>query len=186
MQEDKKHEEKAVKTLRNGGVVVMPSDTIYGIFCRAELPAVVERIRDIKNRDDDQAFIVLCARTDQIAELFDVQKNTLQLADQYWPGPVSIILNPKRKRADIQGKHEGIAFRIPADADLRRLLEQTGPLVAPSANPKGLEPARNVEEARAYFGDQVDLYVDGGTVENVQPSKVIKIHPDGTEEIFRA
>lgn len=171
--------------LIKGGIVVMPSDTIYGVFGSAKSTNVTTKIRSIKNRDDNQAFIVLCAHTDQITDLFGIEKMILRKTENYWPGPVSIILEPQQKRPDIQGSLDGIAFRIPADESLRELLEKTGPLVAPSANPRGLEPAKNIQEAQEYFGDQIDLYVDGGTIENVKPSKVLKINPDGTEQIFR-
>ena len=77
-----------------------------------------------------------------------------------------------------------LAFRLPAQKDLQRLLKQTGPLLAPSANIEGLPPAQNISEARKYFGDLVDLYIDGGTVVS-KASKVIKLHKDGSVSILR-
>lgn len=175
----------AARILLNGGVVVMPSDTIYGIFGRADIKETVERIRKIKGRDTDQAFIVLCSDPQSIIDDFSVDQDTVQRATKYWPGPISIILTPGSKRPEIQGDLEGIAFRIPKNETIQSLLESTGPLVAPSANPRALPPAKNIDEAKQYFGDMVDYYVDGGVIENVKPSRVIKINTDNSVQIIR-
>lgn len=175
--------DELVQILRSGGVAVMPSDTIYGIVGSANIPETVSRIRDIKNRGSNEAFIVLCANMDQVAQ-FDIAKSALENAKKYWPGKVSIIMKPSKVHGEIQGNQDGIAFRIPDYSELQALLLKTGPLVAPSANPRGLEPARTIADAKAYFGDLVDFYADGGRREG-NPSKLIKLHDDGSEEILR-
>lgn len=81
------------------------------------------------------------------------------------------------KSTKFQYLHRGtksLAFRLPKKKPLRELLEKTGPLVAPSANPQGLEPAKNITEAKKYFGDMVDVYVAGGKLEG-KPSKLISL-----------
>lgn len=185
MQIDDLSIEKAIAVLQKNGVVVMPSDTIYGIFGRADSPEVVKRIRKIKGRGSDQAFIVLCSEVEEITDNFGVDEKLLKHVAHHWPGPVSIILEPGKPRPDIQGDLAGIAFRIPNDAELLNILKQTGPLVAPSANPKGQDPAKKITAAQTYFGDTVDLYVNGGIIENSKPSKVIKINPDGSQQTLR-
>ena len=185
MQVSENEHSKIVDTLASGGVIVMRSDTIYGIFASANNKDAVLRIRDIKDRSNEQAFLVVCANTDQIKELSGIDDDYLSLATNYWPGKVTVIFKPNKTHPHIQGDPEELSFRIPDDTRLRDILEQTGPLVAPSANPRGLEPAKNINEAQKYFGDSIDLYVNGGTVENARPSKVLKINPNGTEEIFR-
>jgi len=80
--------------------------------------------------------------------------------------------------------HQGVtslAMRIVADPQIRELLEQTGPLITSSANQPGHPPATTVEEAIAYFDDQIDFYVDGGTIKDVLPSTIIHPTPDGIE-----
>lgn len=75
---------------------------------------------------------------------------------------------------------------MPADEGLRELLRQTGPLIAPSANPEGAPPARTISEAEAYFGDGVDIYVDGGEVPlDINPSRLLRLHKDGSKEWLR-
>ncbi|NMB92179.1 MAG: Sua5/YciO/YrdC/YwlC family protein, partial [Parcubacteria group bacterium] len=77
-----------------------------------------------------------------------------------------------------------LAFRLPADKNLRKLLEKTGPLVAPSANLEGLPPAKNIIEAKRYFEDLPDLYIDGQEISG-KPSKLIKLQKDCSEIIIR-
>ena len=77
-----------------------------------------------------------------------------------------------------------LAFRLPLPEDLQRLLKKTGPLIAPSANLEGFPPALDIVEAKKYFGDAVDLYIDGGTIKG-KASKVIKLHKDGLVTILR-
>ncbi len=75
-------------------------------------------------------------------------------------------------------------FRLPSPKPLRNLLLKTGPLIAPSANPEGLSPSKNIEEAKKYFGDSVDFYVDGGEIE-AKASKLIKLNNDGSIIVLR-
>jgi L-threonylcarbamoyladenylate synthase len=83
-----------------------------------------------------------------------------------------------------------LAFRLPLSEDLRNLLLQTGPLVAPSANPEGLAPAKNITEAQNYFGppaqagNSVDLYIDGGEIVG-KASKIIRLNDDGSVVVIR-
>ncbi len=174
-----------VQCLLQGGIVIMPSDTIYGVFCNANLPQSIQRLRKIKNRGNDKGFIVLAGSINDVRNFGDPGDETKNVFERYWPGPVSMIYNPGIKYPDIQFNVDEIACRVPKNTEIRLLLEKTGPLCAPSANPNGLPPAKNIHEARAYFGDNVDMYIDGGTIENTKPSKLIRIHPDGTEEILR-
>ncbi|OJI08730.1 MAG: hypothetical protein COV08_03170 [Candidatus Vogelbacteria bacterium CG10_big_fil_rev_8_21_14_0_10_49_38] len=78
-----------------------------------------------------------------------------------------------------------LAFRLPARDDLRALLRQTGPLVAPSANPEGYPPATNLFETQAYFGDQVSFYIETDRAPTASPSRLIRLHPDGQIEVIR-
>ena len=74
---------------------------------------------------------------------------------------------------------------MPALDELQLLVRSTGPLIAPSANPQGMQPAMNVRDARYYFTDKVDFYVDGGTVDDPQPSRLVRLKSDGEVERLR-
>ena len=152
-----------VETLKNGGVAVIPTDTLYGICGRADMPDTVERIYELRNRDRDKRMIVLIA---------DVVEGMPSAVRNYWPGKVSIVIGET-------------AYRLPDYHELRELLRQAGPLVAPSANFQGQEPAHTIAEAQAYFGDAVDCYVDVGRLDGA-PSRIIKIEEGGETTVLRA
>jgi L-threonylcarbamoyladenylate synthase len=159
-----------------GSIGVLATDTIYGVVARALDEQAVARLYKLKGRTPTKPFIILISDISHVS-LFGVKvDNALEATlKKYWPGPVSIILPTSRK--DLAYLHRGqnsLAFRLPAKKDLTDLIVQTGPLVAPSANPEGLAPAETIAQAKAYFGDSVDFYIDSGRVVG-KPSKIIKI-----------
>jgi L-threonylcarbamoyladenylate synthase len=177
--------EREINILKNGGVGVLLTDTLYGLVGQALNEEVVTRIYGIKDRSGAKPTIILISNISELT-LFDIKidENLQPILGKYWPGPVSIILPCQLgKFKYLHRGTETLAFRLPKKKDLIKLIEQTGPLVAPSANPEGLPPAHNIEEARKYFGDKVDFYLEGGTPLN-KPSTIIKIN-DGKEEIVR-
>lgn len=180
--------EGLLKTLQEGGVAVIPTDTIYGIVGKASDSSVVERIYRIRKRAPQKPCIILISDIGEL-EKFSItlsveQKNQLE---EYWskPDPVSIVLDCPNDRFTYlhRGTHT-LAFRMPHQEELRELLRRTGPIVAPSANTEGMSPAQNIEEAKKYFGDSIDMYIDGGDIQG-NPSKIIKLHKDGSVTILR-
>ncbi len=155
-----------LRSLEKGGVAVMPTDTIYGIVGQALNQKTVERIYDLKKRTPTKPVIIL------IADVADVEKFGVVLSgadrgvcERLWPGAVSIILPcVSQKYEYLHRGTETLAFRLPADEDLRAFLRKTGPLIAPSANTEGQPPARTLDEARNYFHDEIDTYEDGGLI----------------------
>jgi L-threonylcarbamoyladenylate synthase len=173
---------EVTNTLTNGGVAVIATDTIYGIVGQALKPEIVERIYTIKRRTPSKPFIILVDSPERLLD-FGVTMTQIvrdELAN-VWPGPVSVIVpcNP-----ELEYLHRGtneLAFRLPSKTSLRERITMTGPLVAPSANPEGFEPANNIEEAKAYFNDEVDAYESGEVTG--KPSRIIRIVGDQIEVI---
>lgn len=172
--------DKIVKILRNGGIGVMPTDTIYGIVGQALNEKAVERIYAVRKRMPSKPMIILI---DSFGDLkpFDVysDKKIERKLNEVWPGKVSVVLPLEKTFAQekFYYLHRGtnsLAFRLPDNNNLRNLISKTGPLVAPSANLEGLPPAKTIEEARNYFGNEADFYVDDGKIEG-PPSKLIKL-----------
>ncbi len=165
--------------IKNGGVGVLRTDTLYGIVANAFDQSAVQRIYDIKKRDPLKPVIVLISDVADLSKFGISDISTYQsVFDQYWPGPVSIVLPITDESIDTHYLHRGtgaIAFRLPAEPSIRDIIAETGPIVAPSANPEGYSPAKNISEARSYFGDQVDYYLDGGQVTDVRASKIIRV-----------
>lgn len=174
------NDEAVINTLLNGGVGVLRTDTIYGIVARAADERAVEELYKVRGRQPSKPCILLIANESQIFEK-DLVKELQPLLSEYWPGPVSIIIPASNATpAHIHRGMQSVAYRLPANDELRQLLEHTGPLVAPSANPEGLEPAIDIDQAQRYFKDSIDFYVDGGRCDNVAPSKLLRIEPDGS------
>lgn len=163
-----------VSTLRHNGIAVMRTDTIYGIVGRANSRAAVERIYQAKGRTPSKSPIVLISSPTQLFDAYE--PSVLKLLEQFWPGPHSIILPSTQSPSWIQRENNSVAYRLPDDAALRLLIERTGPLIAPSANPEGVPPASTIAEATRYFGDSVDWYEDSGTVDSGKPSSLHQYH----------
>lgn len=161
---------EVIQILQSGGVGVLKTDTLYGVVASILYEDAVERVYSLRKRDLHKPCIILIA---DISQLSDVKDGALlQFMDAKWPGPVSIVVPAPDVPRYLKREEDSIALRIPADTELRELLAQTGPLIAPSANVQGEKPAKNIAEARAYFGEKVDFYVDSGDVENITPSQL--------------
>ena len=166
------------RSLRAGGIGVIRTDTLYGVIARADDEAAVQRVYELKGRDDDKSPIVLIDSIEQIYD--DLSAEHAAYMASVWPGPFSVIVPAEQAPSWIARGNGSVAYRMPAVDELRKLIRMTGPLIAPSANPQGAQPALDVAEATAYFGSQVDFYVDGGRVTNSTPSSIIRLEPDGS------
>ncbi len=173
-------EQNVVTILKSNGIAVVATDTLYGILGAAYNEAVVRRIYELKGRDENKPFIILIPTIETLTQfgivLSDSEKEKMS---QWWPAPLTVILPiPEDRQEQFSYLHRGtneIAFRMPDKGSLRALLQETGPLVAPSANPQGQAPAQTIEMAKEYFGDNVDYYADEGEVQG-QPSTIIRLH----------
>ena len=172
-----------VSTLRRGGVVVARTDTIYGILARANDDQAVARVYDQKDRGHHKSPIMLIH---DMSQLFDEPtEHAREWCQTHWPGKVTIVLPSTKSPAWIHRGNHSVAYRMPDHVELTTLIEQVGPLIAPSANPEGKVPAMTINQAVAYFGDEVDIYVDGGEVTDNTPSRILKVTPDGDVEQLR-
>ena len=172
---------------------MVPTDTIYGLVASALLPSTVKRLFKLRRppaqagKTPNKPFIVLISDTKELAS-FGVyptasQKNILK---KIWPGEVSVIFPVFGKQFGYL--HRGtnaLAFRLPAKKSLRELLGKTGPLLAPSANLEGEKPAETVIEAKKYFGDKADFYVNAGKRLAGKPSTLVMFEND-TLKVLRA
>lgn len=165
-----------VEMLKEGGIGVIPTDTIYGVVGSALNKKTVERIYDIRNRNRRKPMIVLVGSYSDLKR-FNVRLNTRikKVLNRLWPGKVSIVLKCQNKKfAYLHRGTKTLAFRLPGKKSLRALIEKVGPLVAPSANPEGKSPAKTVRAAKRYFGKRVDFYLDGGRMAG-KPSKLVAL-----------
>lgn len=163
----------ASQHLLAGGIGVLKTDTIYGIVARAEDESAVERVYMAKQRTPTKSPIVLISSPDQMFDTYD--QTTYDSLHNYWPGPYSIIVPSTKAPAWLTRGNGSVAYRLPDDKNLRQLIETTGPLIAPSANPEGMQPAATIHQALGYFGNNVDFYVDSGEVPiDTPPSHLLR------------
>lgn len=172
----------AAKQLLAGKVGVLPTDTLYGLVCQAGDRIAVRRLYDLKNREQKPGTIIV-ANIGQLTTL-GIKARYLKAVEHFWPNPLSIVIPCHNLEYIHQGKGT-VAVRIPDDGALQKLLTQTGPLVTTSANQPGEPPANTIDEAKDYFGEAVDFYIDGGDLSGRQPSTVIRI-VDDVVEVLRA
>jgi L-threonylcarbamoyladenylate synthase len=179
--------EEAALGIQAGNIGVVPTDTLYGVVGSALRKDVVERIYAVRGRDADKPCIILLAHAEDVQKFEIVPAEDVQkMIDRYWPGAVSIVLPCDDERfAYLHRGKKSLAFRVPdpKHTELVAFLEKTGPVVAPSANRQGKEPAVTLVQAQEYFGHEIDVYVDGGLCQG-EPSTVISFE-SGSVNVLR-
>lgn len=148
--------------LHRGGVVLLPTDTIYGLHARADDAAAVAKIAEMKEREGEKPFVVLAASLEQVEAMGAVLREEVRaLLAAAWPAPVTAILPLRQPIAASRGAAT-VAVRVPALEWLRELLERTGPLVSTSANRSGETPIRVPSELARPLQNQLAGLVDAG------------------------
>ena len=176
---------EAVRILKTGGVGVLPTDTLYGIVACAMDKKAVERVYKLRRRTPSKPVIVLISSSADLKKFGIIPgAYAKKFLAQYWPGKISVVLPLLRQgfggqacRRKFSYLHRGtnsLALRVPAGAKIRAFLKQTGPLVAPSANTEGKPPAKTIAEAKKYFGERIDFYIDAGKKDS-RPSTLVRI-----------
>lgn len=166
--------------LQKQAVGVLPTDTVYGLVCRAADEAAVQRLYNLKSRDQKPGTVI-AANIDQLIKL-GIKARYLKAVEQFWPNAISIeIPHHINYLNQATGRQ---AFRIIKEPmELLNLLDITGALLTSSANLPGEKPANTIGEAQKYFGDTVDFYVDGGDLSGREPSTLIRIVDDAVEVV---
>jgi len=172
---------EAIRVLRAGGVVALPTDTVYGIAVALGTPGGIERLFAVKRRPPEKSIALLLADAAQAAELAEFPPAADALAAALWPGPLTLVLR-RRPDADLPavltGGEPTIGVRLPDHPAPRALAAAVGPLPTTSANlsgrPDSVLAATVVEE----LGDGVDLVLDGGRTAGSRPSTVVDVTTD--------
>jgi L-threonylcarbamoyladenylate synthase len=158
--------EEIARTLEDGGVVLLPTDTIYGLHAVASNASAVARIAAIKGREDGKPFIVLFASVDQLLRHGAAVPEVLRAI---WPAPLTAIVPHSSGRS--------LAVRVPDLAWLRELLERTGPLVSTSANRSGEPAVREPGQLAHELQDRVDSALEAGP-RDAKPSLLVDFTGD--------
>ncbi|GIW41715.1 MAG: hypothetical protein KatS3mg076_2292 [Candidatus Binatia bacterium] len=172
--------EEVVSVLRAGGVLVYPTETFYGLGASVESPEGVRKLVRLKVRPPEKPIAVLVSGFEMVERVADrFSAAARRLAERFWPGPLTLVLPARPHVSPLLTAGSGtIGVRWSSHALATSIVEALGaPLTTPSANPSGEPPPVRIEEARAYFGEAVDRYVDGGTLAGGSPSTVVDPGP---------
>ena len=167
--------EECTRVVRGDGLLVIPTDTVYGIAADAFSPQGVAKLLQAKGRGRDMPPPVLVPRAETVMGLAEaVDSSVMELTARFWPGPLTIICNAQPSlHWDLGDTHGTVGLRMPDHADTLALLSKVGPLAVSSANLSGEPAAVNVEQAQNMLGDRVDIFLDGGEAPGGQSSTII-------------
>jgi L-threonylcarbamoyladenylate synthase len=177
---------KIVKVIKNGGIGIIPTDTLYGVIGSALNKKAVLNIYKLKERDNHKPFIVLISSINDLKK-FNINLSYIQkvFLNKNWPNPLSIILPVLDKKFNYL--HRGnfsIAFRLPKQESLIKFIKKVGPIVAPSANIQGENPISTIKEAKEVFKNNVDFYISNGKkVSSIFPSTIVSLLKEKPEVI---
>lgn len=166
----------AVDVLRAGGVVAVPTDTVYGIAVALETPGGIERLFHVKRRPPDRGIMLLLDAATQAASIGGMGPAATALADACWPGGLTVVVPQRPDRplpAVLTGGDPTIGLRVPDHPAPRALAAAIGPLPTTSANRSGVPEARDAAEIIAQLGDEIDLVLDGGPAHGGPASTVV-------------
>ena len=175
----KLHVDRAVEVLKRDGVIIYPTDTIYGLGCDVTSRAAVERIRQIKGRDADKPMSFMCSNLVQVGRYGRVSNFIHGILSQFLPGPYTFVLTATPETPPLlQSKQKTVGIRIADHPVPMALVEQLGsPLVSTSANESNEEVLTRPEELEGTFGSHVDIILECGILP-IEASSVISLVND--------
>ncbi len=163
-----------LEIIRRGGVVAVPTDTVYGIACALDNPQAINQLYAIKERDKLKAIPVLVGdlqQLDRIASDFNSQAQTL--AKRYWPGALTLVVEKNPKLPQELTIYPTVGIRMPAYDWLLDLMRASGPLATTSANLSGAASPASAQEVLTQLDGRIELIVDGGICAGGIPSTVV-------------
>lgn len=166
----------AIETLRAGGIVAMPTDTVYGVGVALGAPDGLPRLFAAKDRPLERAIVVLVADLDQAASVGVLSPAARILAERFWPGGLTLVLAQAPGAplpAVLTAGAATIGVRVPNHDCPRALAHALGPLPVTSANLSGQPAARDASDVLAHLGSRIDLVLDGGPAPGGGPSTVV-------------
>ena len=166
---------KSVEIIENGGVIIFPTDTVYGIGCNPYDANAVKKIYEIKSREKIKSLPVLASSIQIVKQISIIDEFTEKIIKKYWPGPLTLILKLKDKNLkESLNLEDKIAIRIPNSVCTLKLLNKCNLLVGTSANVSGdssfTDPQECMKNVKNY-----DVFVDGGTITSKGESTIIEI-----------
>ncbi|WP_324828962.1 L-threonylcarbamoyladenylate synthase [Qipengyuania zhejiangensis] len=180
---------RASEILRDGGLVAVPTETVYGLAARADSDEAVARIYEAKGRPSFNPLIVHVASLDQANDLAVIGDAAAHLVHRYWPGPLTLVLPLRqgaRLAAAVTAGLDTVALRMPDNPVMRAVLDATGlPLAAPSANRSGFISPTTPGHVLASLDARIDAVLDGGPCRAGVESTIAAVRDDGWIDVLR-
>ncbi|MGH9144543.1 MAG: L-threonylcarbamoyladenylate synthase [Vicinamibacterales bacterium] len=170
--------QEAAKWIVNGGLVAIPTDTLYGLAADPFSAAAVARVFAVKGRTAEQALPLIAANAGQVTMHLGRLPPTAQiLVERFWPGPLTLLVPaPPALAAAVTGGTGKIGVRVPADAVARAISAEAGrPVTATSANLSGQSPTADPDQVERSLGDRLDLLIDAGLTRGGAPSTIVDV-----------
>tara|TARA_B100001179_G_scaffold190497_1_gene147180 strand:- start:95 stop:694 length:600 start_codon:yes stop_codon:yes gene_type:complete len=173
----------AVKTINNGGIVIFPTDTVYGIGCDPYNTKAVQLLYEIKKRSATKPFPIIGYSKKEIEKIAEFNRLEEKITEKFWPGPITLVLKVKDKKIQKSlGLDKKIAVRIPNNECVLSLLKECKLLVGTSANISGTPPFTDPNECvNGLTG--YNLLIDGGIITNQGESTIVEIEGDNIKII---
>jgi len=174
----------AATTIKNGGAVVFPTDTVYGIGCDPRNAKAIEAIFRIKKRRESKQLPVLGYSKEEVSKIAVFDDISNKIADRFWPGQVTLVLKLKDKEIKkAMNLNDKIAVRVPSHPCVLALLKECKLIVGTSANFSGLPAFSDSKKVQENFSGY-DVFLDGGTISNSTSSTIVEVK-DGILRILR-
>lgn len=166
----------AVESIKKGGLVAFPTETVFGLGCLASKKEYFEKLCKVKNRPADKPFTLMCSSIDQALPYVVIDETAKKIIDNFFPGQLTLILKAKEGIENYLDLGTGyIGIRIPADDFVLKMIDEIGePLLVTSANISGQPVAETDEDALFYFKDKIDVIVKGKGYSKI-PSTVVML-----------
>lgn len=167
---------RSAEIIARGGIIAFRTDTFYGLGADPFNAGAVRKVKDLKGREENKPILVLISDVEQLGRLIETRSPAFdELAKEFWPGALTIIGKATgRLPSELTSGTKTVGVRLPDDDRVCTLVSACGgALTATSANSAGELPARTAEEVTKYFGERIDLIVDGGETKTDQPSTVV-------------
>lgn len=177
---------RVVGRLEDGSIIAYPTETFYGLGVKFDIEDSLKKLYEIKQRPKEKATPLIIGNTEILSVVTTpLSPIAILLIERFWPGPLTLVLPAKKNLSEyITAGSNKVAIRIPGESFALHLARTINfPITATSANLSGMPPAQDAETVMKYFGNKIDLIIDGGPAPSGLPTTIVDVTEDEIEII---